>query len=498
MGGESILIVDDAPVNLKLTRILLINEGFRVMTATSGEEALDLLRTYRPQLVLASVRLPGIDGLELTRLLKRDARTRDIAVVALTAFSINGDEQRVIDAGCDGYITKPVDTSTLAATIRQVLDRRAEAAGGPVAPRAQAAEHPIPQADLQALRRRFLAEGQEQTRQWLLDLDSVFSANDAARTVHQWIGAAGLLGYTAITRLARETEAVLLERPVEPDRLRNSLTNLALVFGTPRDAYDPPVPEAIANALAGKRIALVGLPPAEEQRLAVSLERVGAATVALKAGAPPDAPRNYHAAVVHFCAESAESPWLKPAVTEVIAVVLAGARFHLLAFEEWTRSAVREFLMEPWQAEEALLRLSRALARRPRPAPSAGDESSIASARPRVLVADDDPTVLALVSNALQNFGMECQTADNGPDAASAARNFRPDVAVLDVNMPGMDGYEVLSAIRAEQIPARVLLLSARQQESDVLRGFTLGADDYMVKPFSPLELVARLKRLIR
>jgi DNA-binding response OmpR family regulator len=73
----------------------------------------------------------------------------------------------------------------------------------------------------------------------------------------------------------------------------------------------------------------------------------------------------------------------------------------------------------------------------------------------------------------------------------------RPDAAVLDVNMPGMDGYAVLSAIRQEGIPLRVLLLTARQQESDVIRGFTLGADDYVVKPFSPMELVARLKRLL-
>jgi DNA-binding response OmpR family regulator len=63
--------------------------------------------------------------------------------------------------------------------------------------------------------------------------------------------------------------------------------------------------------------------------------------------------------------------------------------------------------------------------------------------------------------------------------------------------MPGLDGYEVLSAIRAEGLHVRVLLLTARQQESDVIRGFTLGADDYMVKPFGPMELVARLKRLL-
>jgi len=68
---------------------------------------------------------------------------------------------------------------------------------------------------------------------------------------------------------------------------------------------------------------------------------------------------------------------------------------------------------------------------------------------------------------------------------------------VLDVNMPGMDGFEILSSIRKEQLPVRVVMLTARRRESDVLRGFELGADDYILKPFNPLELGARLKRLM-
>jgi len=119
------------------------------------------------------------------------------------------------------------------------------------------------------------------------------------------------------------------------------------------------------------------------------------------------------------------------------------------------------------------------------------------SGRPRVLVADDDPVVLSLVRTAIENFGMECVTVQDGRAAAETIRRTRPHAAVLDVNMPAMDGYEVLSTIRSEELPVRVILLTARQQESDVIRGFTLGADDYIVKPFSPMELVARIKRLL-
>src|SRR5208283_4771370 len=139
MAGESILIVDDTPVNLKLTRILLVNEGYKVITAASAEEALELLRSYHPSLVLADIQLPGIDGLELTRRIRQNEATRDITVVALTAFAMKGDEQRAVDAGCDGYITKPIDTRTLGARIRGHLDQRVESVAAKAAPAAPTA-----------------------------------------------------------------------------------------------------------------------------------------------------------------------------------------------------------------------------------------------------------------------------------------------------------------------------------------------------------------------
>jgi two-component system cell cycle response regulator DivK len=506
MAGEPILIVDDTPVNLKLTRILLINEGYRVLTANSAEEALDLLRSYHPDLVLADIQLPGMDGLELTRRIKREEKTRDIAVVALTAFAMSGDEQKAIDAGCDGYITKPIDTRTLGARIRELLDRRAESQAGlaPLRASSLAADTghvSIPAAELQALRRRFLDEGQERARQWLLDLDGRFDASEAARSVHQWIGAGGLLGYTAISRLAREVEAVLVERPLDQSQLRESLTNLALAFNSPRDARDAGVPESIFWSLSGKRIALVGLPANEEQRLSVALKRAEASVVFFAPATRPtvEAIRSCHAVVVHVRPETAGSPWLDSSSVSASdpPLVLVGEREQLLALDPEIQSLAVEFLMDSWQPEEALVRLSHAVSARRMGAPQSASRESAPVGPPIALLADDDPTVLALVRAAVENIGMECHTATDGRSAIETIRQIRPHVAVLDVNMPGMDGYEVLAAIRAEKMPVRVLLLTALQQESDVIRGFTLGADDYVVKPFSPLELVARLKRLL-
>jgi DNA-binding response OmpR family regulator len=503
MPGEPILIVDDTPVNLKLTRILLVNEGYKVMTAASAEEALELLRSYHPQLILADIQLPGIDGLELTRRIKKNEETRDITVVALTAFAMKGDEQKAVEAGCDGYITKPIDTRSLGARIREHLNRRAEAQGA-----ATTAAHPataggdpasLPAAEMLALRRKFLSEGQEAARQMLLDLDGQFNASDAAKKVHNWIGTGGLLGYSAISRLAREVEAVLVVRPLENDQLRDSLTNLALAFNSPREARDAPLSESIVNALSGKRIALVGLPASDAQRMCVALERTNSVPVFFEATEPPGskAVLECHLAVVNVRPEMGATPWLEPGTAFLLPLVFVGSRDHLLSLDQSVQALACEFLMDSWQPEEALVRLSLALSQQRVSMPPKPLTGMAASERTRVAIADDDPTVLALVRTALANFGMECYTAADGPTALENIRRYRPHAAVLDVNMPGMDGYEVLSAVRKEEIPVRVLLLTARQQESDVIRGFTLGADDYVVKPFSPMELVARMKRLL-
>jgi CheY-like chemotaxis protein len=117
-----------------------------------------------------------------------------------------------------------------------------------------------------------------------------------------------------------------------------------------------------------------------------------------------------------------------------------------------------------------------------------------------VLVADDDATVVALLSATLCHYGIDCQAASNGQDALDMARDTQPDALVLDVNMPRLDGFAVLAALRNDPTTAHlaVIMLSARQQETDVLRGFGLGADDYVVKPFNPMELAMRLKSMLR
>lgn len=121
MTGAPILIVDDNASNTKLLAFLLASKGYVVRTAASATEALAVLDEFQPKLILMDIQLPGMDGLALTRQLKADPRTSTIPIIAATAYAMKGDEQRARDAGCDGYITKPIDTRRLPQEIERYL-----------------------------------------------------------------------------------------------------------------------------------------------------------------------------------------------------------------------------------------------------------------------------------------------------------------------------------------------------------------------------------------
>ena len=122
--GERILIVDDNPTNLKLIAYLVRASGYEVETASDADSAVAAINAKHPQLILMDLQLPGIDGLELTRRLKGDPATRDIKIIAVTAYAMKGDEEKALSAGCDGYVTKPIDTRALPELIAKYVHHR--------------------------------------------------------------------------------------------------------------------------------------------------------------------------------------------------------------------------------------------------------------------------------------------------------------------------------------------------------------------------------------
>jgi two-component system cell cycle response regulator DivK len=125
----TILIVEDNPDNMTLTVLLLESAGHAVLRAVDAEAGLTLAREQQPGMILMDIQLPGMDGLEATALLKADAATRDIPVIALTALAMKGDEERIRAAGCDGYIEKPIGVKEFLTSVAAHLVRTAVPAG---------------------------------------------------------------------------------------------------------------------------------------------------------------------------------------------------------------------------------------------------------------------------------------------------------------------------------------------------------------------------------
>ena len=117
-----VLVVEDNDMNMQLVEYLLEEGGYQIVKAASGEDALSIARSGDPvDLILMDIHLPGIDGLSVVREMKTDERTKTIPILALTAHAMRGDRDRFLEAGCDGYISKPIDVKTFLTSIRSYL-----------------------------------------------------------------------------------------------------------------------------------------------------------------------------------------------------------------------------------------------------------------------------------------------------------------------------------------------------------------------------------------
>ncbi len=118
MSGETVLIVEDNPLNLELISDILEAHGYRVQSAISGSDALKMVEEEKPDLILMDIQLPGLDGLTITGMIKERPGFENLPIIALTAHAMRGDEEKAKEAGCDGYISKPIDTRAVPKTVR--------------------------------------------------------------------------------------------------------------------------------------------------------------------------------------------------------------------------------------------------------------------------------------------------------------------------------------------------------------------------------------------
>ena len=500
MAGEIILIVEDSPESLKFTAALLRREGYRVSIASTGEQALSTLRFLQPGLVLVDFMLPGLSGLELAARIKQEQRLERTVVVALTAACTPADEQRARQAGCDGYLTKPIEASALLKRVRDFLDNGKDAPHASESVSSPAVEEPVgkgipglPENQLTELQESFIKGGKGVSRQLLVSVDGEFDSAKAIRTVHQWVGSAGLLGYPAIAQRARDVETVLRSALCTPARLRGPLTNLARTFHNPAGALSEGWSQSVARALGGKRIALIGLDGDAADLFCGTLEQVGARARLFEADQSPygDAVGTCHLIVVHVRPENMICRWLAndaPGLPS-LPTLHFGTAEHVLSLSSQVQERAAGFLVDGCLPEEVLMRLRLAITQR----------ASVFSRAPvespgELVMAYGDVASHPLLEAKMKEYGLRYHVASNGPETILLLRHVQPRAAVVDVNL---DGMEALAAIRAESMPVRTLLITSQSYEEEILRGFSLGAEDYLVQPFSPLELIARVKRLL-
>jgi CheY-like chemotaxis protein len=258
------------------------------------------------------------------------------------------------------------------------------------------------------------------------------------------------------------------------------------------------LPQLLLNQLAGKRFALIGFESLELKAILAMLDEIGAFSRAIDSAQIRSHPSVLDSFDICVCELSNlpinDEQWM-PCESTGNPVLLVGTLEEILRQNLKHQHVLRDFLVNPWHPHDLLLRSFHLLQ-----LSGLTDSAKASTAEPTVIIADDDATTTTLIAALLRKHQVKSVIARDGREAIHAVNNSRAQVMVLDVNMPKVNGFEVLQTIKrgAAVASIKVAMLTSRQQETDVVRAFGLGADDYVVKPFNPLELVSRVKRLLR
>jgi CheY-like chemotaxis protein len=250
----------------------------------------------------------------------------------------------------------------------------------------------------------------------------------------------------------------------------------------------------ITAALSGRRFGLCGFDAGEAQRICKILCSVNSLAFSFDESLLSESARVCDAMLIKLSSLGPEG--MRAAATSPAPILVTGSSQALLEGVGAAYCWPRDFMNEPWPEAELLVRMFRLLG-----SAASSRAAAVGKTRmdPLVLLADDDPELIALVEATLRNDGISCRTADNGLTALRLAREIMPDLILLDVRMPGINGFEVLETIRRDPslqaLP--VIMLTGCDDPADIMRGSELHADQYIAKPVSPNVLLNRVKRLL-
>jgi putative two-component system response regulator len=456
-----VLVVEDNPVNMELAADLLEAAGYDVSSAGTAEEGLRIaFDGTPPDLVLMDIALPGMDGLSATGVLRGDARTARIPVVALTAHAMKGDEDRALAAGCVGYITKPINTRSFARLVNEFLQMRPPA----TLPAVPAADAPS-----------------ELSR---VELPAPPVAPAVAPTPPP---------APALPRLDDAPPLGGAPEPAAPAPGDDDLLPLPLLNPLPPVApvAAPVVPLTPAEPPVREDLPAAPVLPAWDAPFDERPTPTGRPEPALPPAAPTPAPEPPQ---IVFAAPPVVSPAeAPPPVMAPTPEPEAPSDFALPPAP--TPTPVEPLSIS--RPESYLPRLSKS--GRKRGAVPSAEEGRRLAEMPRVLVADDDPFNREVLADMLQALGCEAVLAEDGFDTLDKADESL-DLILLDVMMPGMDGCQTLTALREElhltDVP--VIMVTALSSREDRLRAVEAGANDFITKPVDRTELRVRMASLLK
>ena len=411
MNQSNILVVEDNELNMKLVKSLLQLGGFQVLEAGDAEEGLRLLDDHLPELILMDIQLPNMDGLTATQKIKSDDGLKHIPVVALTSYAMQGDKQRALAAGCQGYITKPIDTREFLTHIQGYLAKPAPKSLEPMTSPAGGRPRVLI-VDDDKLNVKFMSA---KLQAYQFDTIVAYGGTEGIEKCHVFrpdliildVMMPDLDGYTVTRRLKRD----------------------------PETAH---IPIILLTALTGEDDRITGL----------------------EAGAD------------EFLSKPVNTP-------ELIARIKSMLRLKQYREQLQIRNQSQSEISAP--KKEVI------------PQPATG-------IKPRIMLVEDDPRDRRLIHEYLSPIPCDIVEAENGLDAVDLAQKEKPDLILLDIVLPGMNGYEICQHLKTlDSIKhTQIVMITCLDDLDSKVKGVELGADDFLVKPINRREFEVRINALLK
>ena len=410
MSNKTILVIEDNELNLKLVRALLQRGSFQVLEAGNAETGLALARSGRPDLILMDIQLPGMDGLTATRILKKDPELKKIPVAALTSYAMEGDVERAKEAGCDGYITKPIDTRNFLDTVRRFMQD-----GIPLSPGNSGG---------QTYKQKILIVDDDPLNVKLLQ---AHLRQNKYEVLHAYSGP------EALEKTAQDPPDLILLDVMMP-----GMDGYEVTRRLKKDPQTQETPVILVTALDGKDDKQKGLEAGADEFLNKPIHKV-----------------------------------------ELLARVRSLILYKRLREQCATRSQVETLFQDPLGTWALWNR---------HPLPQ------------RVLIVEDDPKEAKLLQHSLGEMPLTVELAATGEEALCRVESKDIDLVLLDILLPGADGFEICRRLKTGEDTRKiqVLFITCLADFESKSKGFENGADDFLVKPIDRYELKLRVNTLLQ